>query len=414
MPSKSYNELIIQYSNDEGFLHYANEIEGATLDQSLSRKAAFEGFDSGDLQIFRFLNSNTNDHIFTSDINEIAALRNDNNFVEEGVVFNLLSEEVAGSQAIHRFLNTKTGNHHYTADSVEIGTLQADGNYNSEGIIGYGGVVDAREALQVASASSTITLNQPFSSANLSGDGAISINLGDDHFSSPGFERVSMTAMSSDGTELPEYLGFNETTGQIYGYTLKEGLPSTTISVVADDGTSQITSNFTVTASDSNSKAEAGIFTEKSLAALMSIETSSVGGIVTNSPASQSTGSLQPLATASNATNLASFQANNPSIDGTGTTIAVLDTGIDLDHPSLAVTQMVMEFQIKLWLRRIFTETGMEHQIRMGMERMSQENQSPPMHRSQGFRPGQDLPQSKCWVRMVASRQAWKRVCNGL
>ena len=47
MPSKSYNELIIQYSNDEGFLHYANEIEGATLDQSLSRKAAFEGFDSG-------------------------------------------------------------------------------------------------------------------------------------------------------------------------------------------------------------------------------------------------------------------------------------------------------------------------------------------------------------------------------
>ena len=102
MPSKSYNELIIQYSNDEGFLHYANEIEGATLDQSLSRKAAFEGFDSGDLQIFRFLNSNTNDHIFTSDINEIAALRNDNNFVEEGVVFNLLSEEVAGSQAIHK------------------------------------------------------------------------------------------------------------------------------------------------------------------------------------------------------------------------------------------------------------------------------------------------------------------------
>ena len=67
-----------------------------------------------------------------------------------------------------------------------------------------------------------------------------------------------MTAMSSDGTELPEYLGFNETTGQIYGYTLKEGLPSTTISVVADDGTSQITSNFVVTASDSNSKSEAG------------------------------------------------------------------------------------------------------------------------------------------------------------
>ena len=157
MPAKSYNELIIQYSNGEGFLHYANEAEGTTLDQSLSRKAAFEGFESGDLQIFRFLNSNTNDHVFTADINEISALRNDSNFVEEGVVFNLLSEEVAGSQAIHRFLNTKTGNHHYTADRAEVETLQADGNYNSEGVIGYGGVVDAREAAQVASASSTIT-----------------------------------------------------------------------------------------------------------------------------------------------------------------------------------------------------------------------------------------------------------------
>ena len=56
MPAKSYNELIIQYSNGEGFLHYANEAEGATLDQNLSRKATFEGFESGDLQIFRFLN----------------------------------------------------------------------------------------------------------------------------------------------------------------------------------------------------------------------------------------------------------------------------------------------------------------------------------------------------------------------
>ena len=144
-----------------GSLHYAKETEGATLEQSPSRKATFEGFDSGDLQIFRFLNLNTNDHIFTSDTNEIATLRDDNNFVEEGVVFNLLSEEVAGSQVIHRFLKTETGNHHYTADGAEIETLQADGKYNSEGMIGYGGVVDAREAAQVASASSTITLNQP-------------------------------------------------------------------------------------------------------------------------------------------------------------------------------------------------------------------------------------------------------------
>ena len=75
------------------------------------------------------------------------------------------------------------------------------------------------------------------------------------------------------------------------------------------------------------------MFTEKSLAALILIETPSVGGIMTNSPVSQSTGSLQPPATAFDATNLTSFQINNPPIDGSVTTIAVLDTGIDLDHP---------------------------------------------------------------------------------
>ena len=90
MPAKSYNELIIQYSNGEGFLHYASEAEGATLDQSLSRKAAFEGFESGDLQIFRFLNSNTNDHVFTADINEIPHSELDN--LKEGTEIEVFLE----------------------------------------------------------------------------------------------------------------------------------------------------------------------------------------------------------------------------------------------------------------------------------------------------------------------------------
>ena len=105
-------------------------------------------------------------------------------------------------------------------------------------------------------------MNLPFSGVDLSGDGAINIKIGDmSQFSSAGLARVSMPAMSPDGTERAEYVGFNENTGQIYGYTLKEGRPSTTISVLADDGTSQLTSNFVVTANDSNSKAEAGILT---------------------------------------------------------------------------------------------------------------------------------------------------------
>ena len=52
--------------------------------------AAFEGLRAVTCKFLGFTNSNTNDHVFTADVNEISALRNDNNFVEEGVVFNLL------------------------------------------------------------------------------------------------------------------------------------------------------------------------------------------------------------------------------------------------------------------------------------------------------------------------------------
>ena len=69
MPAKSYNEHIIQYLNGDGFVQDANEAERNKLDQSLYSKAAFEGFESGDLHIFRFLNSNTKDHVFTADVN---------------------------------------------------------------------------------------------------------------------------------------------------------------------------------------------------------------------------------------------------------------------------------------------------------------------------------------------------------
>ncbi|MBH67104.1 MAG: hypothetical protein CMM58_02005 [Rhodospirillaceae bacterium] len=333
MPSKIYNELLIEYSDSNGFLHYANETEGATLQPGLTQRAAFEGFQSGDLEFIRFLNTTSNDHVFTSDQTEIEVLRADSQFAEEGAVFNLLSAEVTGSQAVHRFFNTDTGKHHYTADANEIESFGLDENYSSEGVVGYGGVVDGREAEQVASMSSTITLNQPFSARSFSGDGAFRFDLGESNFSSAGLEGVSVTAMSPSGTELPAYMGFNESNGQIYGYTLKEGLSPTTVAVVADDGTSQITSNFVISTGDGNSKSEADTFTEKSLAAMMAIETSSLGGAVFSTPSGRSGGDFFTAATAFDSTNLTAFQAANPSIDGTGTTIAVLDTGIDLDHP---------------------------------------------------------------------------------
>ena len=51
MVSKVYNEMLIQYSDDSGFVHYANETEGSTLQTGLTQKAAFEGFESGRLTI---------------------------------------------------------------------------------------------------------------------------------------------------------------------------------------------------------------------------------------------------------------------------------------------------------------------------------------------------------------------------
>ena len=101
----------------------------------------------------------------------------------------------------------------------------------------------------------------------------------------------------------------------------------------------------------------------------MSIETSSVGGIVTNSPVSQSTGSLQPIATASNATNLASFQANNPRLTGQVQRY-VLDTGIDLDHPFFedANGDGISD---KIVASQDFHGEGTEHRILMDMERTS-------------------------------------------
>ena len=159
--SKVYNELIVQYSG-ENFLRYANVEAGATLPSDLNQKAAFEGFESGDLQFTRFLNSNTNSHVFTSESLEIEELRLNADFVEAGNAFRLFQTEVDGTQAVHRFFNTETGFHHYSTDINEIENFEASSSYSSEGIVGYGGVVDAREAEQVASQQSTINVSNRF------------------------------------------------------------------------------------------------------------------------------------------------------------------------------------------------------------------------------------------------------------
>ena len=337
MVSKVYNQLIIQYSGDN-FLHYAAEEEGATLQSGLSQKAAFEGFESGDLQFTRFLNTNTNDHVFTSDLVEIEVLRSNSDFVEEGNVFRLFQNEVDGSQAVHRFFNTETGFHHYSSDSHEIAVMQASNEYSSEGIVGYGGVVDTREAAQVASEQSTINVSNRFDAVEtkISGSFNLSMNTIMDFGGANGFNG-SVTAMSSTGEELPEYLNFNERSGQVYGYTLKDGIEDNNILVLADDGVSQTSRSFVLSSSDSNVKADADTYTEKSLIASMSVNSNSVGGSFVPTITTNANLTFGTAATASASTNLEEFKLANPTIDGSGTTIAVLDTGIDLDHPFFGI-----------------------------------------------------------------------------
>ena len=332
MVTKVYNELIIQYAGDS-FLHYSNETEGANLQSGLTQRAAFEGFESGDVQVVRFLNTVTNDHVFTADSVEIEALQSDDDFVEEGNVFRLFQTEVEGSQAVHRFFNIETGFHHYTADTDEIETFEASDSYSSEGIIGYGGVVDTREAAQISGNQTTITIEDSFENVSLESAGAFNLSLNKSNFSSAGIFNGSLTAMTDTGEELPEYLNFNESSGQIFGYTFKEGIGDTNVLVLADDGVSQVSSNFVISASDNNSKDEADNFTAKSLAAIMSVDSSSVGGSFVPTIAANANLSIGAAATASASTNLEAFKVANPTIDGSGTTIAVLDTGIDLDHP---------------------------------------------------------------------------------
>ena len=333
MVSKVYNELIVQYSGDN-FLRYANVEEGATLPSDLNQKAAFEGFESGDLQFTRFLNSHSNTHVFTSESLEIESLRLNADFVEEGNAFRLFQTEVEGSQAVHRFFNIETGFHHYSTDKDEIETFETSSSYSSEGIVGYGGVVDTREAAQIASQQSTINISNRFDTVEtkISGSFNLSVNAIMDFGGGNGFNG-SVIAMSSTGEELPEYLNFNERSGQVYGYTLKDGIGDNNILVLADDGISQTSRSFVLSASDSNLKTDAETFTEKSLIASMSVNSNSVGGSFVPTITTNANLTFGAAATASVATNLEAFKTANPSIDGTGTTIAVLDTGIDLDHP---------------------------------------------------------------------------------
>lgn len=85
--------------------------------------------------VYRFLNTANNVHFYTANAGEAEGLRQNASFRDEGISYYASSDGANGGTALYRFFNTLNGSHFYTVSSAErdniIGTL---GHYNYEGI----------------------------------------------------------------------------------------------------------------------------------------------------------------------------------------------------------------------------------------------------------------------------------------
>lgn len=90
-------------------------------------------------QVYRFLNSDTGTHLYTvSEVERESVEQNLPNFSLETESFFAFAEEQPGTIAVYRFFNTDTGAHFYTPSQTERETVeQTLPNYQSEGIAYY-------------------------------------------------------------------------------------------------------------------------------------------------------------------------------------------------------------------------------------------------------------------------------------
>ncbi len=334
MTSKNYNQTVIQYTDVVGNSFFGFADEASTASNLTDATAAFESHDAGDLSFTRFFNSETGIHYYTSQADEAATIAGFEDTTTEGEAFRLFSTQVNGTEAVFRLRNTDTGDHAFSLDEGDISALVGTGKFVVEGIVGYASRVDTTEADGIESNANTISQVSSVSDATFASDGAFSLDVPDGVFQSSGSGTLSVTAMMTDGTDLPSYLGYNESTDQFFGYTMKDGIGSMTVGLLADDGTEEQFADMTISFTDVDDKDEADQFTEKSLEAVLDVNAASYGPTTeaTDTTVSQDV-TLTTSATPDESTNLATFLAANPGITGAGSTIAVLDTGIDLDHP---------------------------------------------------------------------------------
>ncbi|MEP2757784.1 MAG: CAP domain-containing protein [Hyphomicrobiales bacterium] len=93
----------------------------------------------GGAAVFRFFNSSSGVHFYTASADEASNIRaNLPQFIDEGVVYYASLTAGSGGTPLYRFYNTQNGTHFYTtSESERDNTINTLGQYNYEGIAYY-------------------------------------------------------------------------------------------------------------------------------------------------------------------------------------------------------------------------------------------------------------------------------------
>jgi|GEM_PF-1711213 len=88
--------------------------------------------------VYRFWSNQYKSHFYTiSEFERDFVIRNDKNWIYEGVAFDAYARKQQGSNPVYRFWNSGTKSHFYTQSEVERDTVRADGKWRYEGVAYY-------------------------------------------------------------------------------------------------------------------------------------------------------------------------------------------------------------------------------------------------------------------------------------
>lgn len=145
-PDNDGERPVYRFFNTSTGVHFytTNEIEKDALteqDNFNFEGASYRATDplTGDsTPVYRFLNEDTGTHLYTLEEAERNSLEETDNFTFEGEAFSAYATEIEGSIPIYRFFNTETGAHLYTPSAEERDLVEDTlPDYQAEGIAYY-------------------------------------------------------------------------------------------------------------------------------------------------------------------------------------------------------------------------------------------------------------------------------------